>query len=180
MPVIDSVKKFVQGLPSDLRSLRTRALDRLGGNTAATYKYTYHMQVEDFFAVMAAAVGAVVLLSPAGLAFGLGALGVAGVIAACRYPSPSRRKAETIADINAAGQEVAGPRGDVYRLDLVQRQLTAITRPFNGAAALPEIVAGKTKKLIDKSAPLRERVKTANGEPYAFVRAVTRLEKIQA
>lgn len=178
MPVFDSAKKFLKGLPSDLRALRTRALDRLGGNTAATYKYTYHMQIEDFFAFMAAAVGTVALLSPAGLAFGLGALGVAGVIAACRYPSPSKRKAEPIADINEAGQQVSGPRADVYRLDLVQRQLAAITRPFNSAAALPAVVAEKAKKLIEKSAPLRERVKVEGGEPYAFVRAVTRLEKM--
>jgi hypothetical protein len=178
MKLADSAKKFVQSLPSGFRSLRTRALDRLGGNTASNYKYTYHMHVEDFFAFMAAAVGAVALLSPAGLTFGLCALGVAGAIGACRYPSSSKRKAEVIADINAAGQELSGSRADLYRLDLVQQQLNAITKPFNRAAALPEAVAEKTKALIASTEAERGRVKVQGGEPYAFMRAVTRLEKI--
>ena len=178
MKLLDAAKKFVKGIPSDVRALRVKALDRLGGNTASNYKYTYHMQAADLVAIVAAVVGGVALLSPAGLAVGLGALALSGGIAAYRYPTAASRKTEVIADINDAGQQVAGPRADVYRLDIIQRQLRAVTAPFNKAAALPEIVAEKVQKLIDKSAALRARVKSADGQPYALVRPVTRLEKV--
>ncbi|TAL34817.1 MAG: hypothetical protein EPN97_08120 [Alphaproteobacteria bacterium] len=170
------LKKFFQGLPSDLRLLRTKALDRLGGNHASNYKYVFHMQVEDFFGVMAGLVGGMAVAT-GGLVFGLCALGVAGVIAACRYPSPVKRRAEVIADINEAGQELTGQRQDLYRLDLAQRQLHALTGPFNRAAALPEVVAEKAKALIEKTAPERGRVRVQGDAPYAFVRSVTRLER---
>lgn len=171
-----SLKNFFKGLPSDLRLLRTKALDRLGGNHASNYKYTFHMQIEDFFGLTAGLVGGMALAT-GGLVFGLCALGIAGLIAACRYPSPSKRRAETIADINDAGQELTGQRQDLYRLDLVQRQLNALTGPFNRAAALPDVVAEKAKTLIEKTAPERARVKMQGDAPYAFVRSVTRFEK---
>jgi hypothetical protein len=165
-----NTRKFLRGLPSDMRLFRGRVLNCLRGNTPSSYKYTYRPQVEDFVGAMAAAVGLFCLITPGGQPVGACLLAMATVVGLWHYPSPAKRRAQEFAEINRAGQDVTGKRGDLYRLDFAQRQILALTRPFNQAAVLPDVVVEKINGIASSAEPARARIETADGKPYALVR----------
>jgi hypothetical protein len=170
MSKFEPVRKFFRALPSNLRLARTAVFERLSGNTAANYKYTHYLQIEEFMGLMAAGLGVFCMVVPGGQVAGLCLLGAAAGVGLWHHASGEKRRRQEIADMNHAGQTVTGARADLYHLDLAQTKILALTAPFNKRAALPEIVAEKLAAVVAKTEPLRARVKTSDGKPYGFVR----------